>query len=238
MTYRARLVSHSTSGAPTRDSEETPAPVIEFHYDFSSPYSYLASTQIEALAARTGATIELRPFVLGAVFKAFDRPPGLIGAPPAKQQWQLQDLQAWAEHYGVPFSFPSSFPINAIRAMRQTLAAEEKGLGWAFTQDVFHAYWASGSDITDPSVLADIASPLGLNPTELARRAEEAEIKDRLRAYTDSAIGRGAFGAPTFFFDGQLFFGNDRLPFLEQAVLRWRRARGDSENAQRRQEER
>lgn len=214
MTYRARLAS-SPPGA---------GPAVEFHYDYSSPYSYLVSTQIEGLAARTGATIELRPFVLGAVFKSLERPAGLLGAPPVKQRWQLADLQAWAEHYAVPFRFPSTFPFNAIRAMRQTLAAEEKGLGWAHTRAAFHAYWVDDRDLTDPAVLADVAASIGLDGAELAARAEEQDIKDRLRANTDSAIERGAFGAPTFFFEERLYFGNDRLHFLEQALLRHRSA--------------
>lgn len=212
MPYRARLASTPSAEGP----------VVEFHYDYSSPYSYLASTQIEALAARTGATVELRPFVLGAVFKSLDKPAGLLGAPPEKQRWQLADLQEWAEHYAVPFRFPSTFPFNAIRAMRQTLAAEAQGLGWEHTRAAFHAYWVDDRDLTDPAVLADLAASIGIDGAELAARAEQQDIKDRLRSYTDSAIARGAFGAPTFFVDGRLYFGNDRLHFLEQALLRRR----------------
>lgn len=209
MTYQMKAVQ-----VPARPAGE--GRLIEFFYDFSSPYSYLAATQLEGLSARTGAPFEHKPFVLGAVFKATgNRMPAEVQA---KAQWQLKDLASWAAGYGVPFTFPDSFPIFALHAMRQTIAADEQGLGWELSKAIYRAYWGEGRDITDASLLGELAASVGLDPAALAARSESPEVKDRLRANTDDAIRRGAFGAPTFLVGDQLFIGNDRIPFVERAA--------------------
>lgn len=189
---------------------------IEFFYDFTSPYSYLASTQVARVAERAGVLLHPRPFVLGAVFKATGNDiPARI---PAKAAHMLNDLAAWARDYDAPFHFPQVFPVNAIKALRLVIAAGERDAGWQLAQRVFRAYWADGKDIAELPVLAALVTESGLDAGALFSRIEQQEVKDALRRNTDDAIERGAFGAPTFFVNGQMFVGNDRLAFVERAA--------------------
>lgn len=189
------------------------SPVIEFFWDPASPYTYLAATQIDAIAGRAGATVVWRPFVLGKVFEATgNRAPATV---PAKAKYLFQDVQHWARLYGQPLNFPKIFPINSIAALRMGCAASTAGHGGAFALAVMRAYWAEGVDISQPAALVDVATAAGLDGTALLAQTQDAAIKDQLRANTDEAVKRGTFGAPTFFVDGQMFWGNDRLVLLE-----------------------
>lgn len=189
---------------------------VEFYFDFSSPYSYLAATQLPELATRAGAKIEYRPFVLAAVFKATSNDmPAKVAA---KGAYMLKDLERWAEFYGVRFKFSSHFPANTIKAMRLVLVADEQGKAASVVQGLFRAMWAEDRDINDPVVLGDIAEKAGLDPAEALAAIEKQPIKDRLRAYTDAAIAKGAFGAPAIFVGDELFWGNDRMDFVERAL--------------------
>ncbi len=191
---------------------------VEFFFDYSSPYSYLAATQMEGLAARTGASVLWRPFVLGAVFKAAgNTPPAAVAA---KVPYLLKDLQRWASHYDVPFRFASRFPVNAIKALRLTLTAEAQGADKAASVALaaFRALWVEDRDITALPELHAIAAAAGLDAERALREIEDPAIKDRLREYTDGAIRRGAFGAPTFFVGDEMFWGDDRLQFVEAAL--------------------
>ncbi|MCK6586301.1 MAG: 2-hydroxychromene-2-carboxylate isomerase [Polyangiaceae bacterium] len=189
---------------------------IEFFFDFSSPYSYLAATQLPAIAARTGASIEWKPFVLHAVFKATENQ--MPARVPAKAQYMLKDLERWARHYNVGFRFNSRFPVNAIKAMRLVIAAEDQGRAAETALAMFKAVWAEDRDVTDPKELAAIAEQAGLDVERAMAAIESQEVKDRLRVYTDDATRRGAFGAPAIFVGDELFWGNDRLHFVEEAV--------------------
>lgn len=185
---------------------------IEFFWDAASPYTYLASTQIEALAADCGAEIDWRPFLLGGVFQATgNQPPANV---PAKGKYLFGDISNWARYYGVPLTFPESFPVNSIHAGRAGLVAAEQGHGALFAKNVMYAHWAEGRDVGDSNVLAKVATDSGLDPDETATRIQEQSIKDRLKANTDEAVERGAFGAPTLFVGETLFWGNDRLELL------------------------
>jgi 2-hydroxychromene-2-carboxylate isomerase len=190
--------------------------VVEFYFDFSSPYSYLAATQLPALAGRHGAKVEYRPFVLAAVFKATSN--DMPAKVPAKGQYMFMDLQRWAEFYGVRFKFSSHFPANTIKAMRLVVVAEEQGKAEPVTLGLFRAMWAEDRDLNDPVVLGDIAEKAGLDPVAALAAIETQPMKDRLRAYTDAAIAKGAFGAPAMFVGDELFWGNDRLDFVERAL--------------------
>lgn len=189
---------------------------IEFFFDFSSPYSYLASTQVEGIAHRTGASFEARPFVLGAVFKGSGNV--VPASVPAKALQMLRDLGAWAREYGVPFQFNPAFPLNAMRAHRVVLAIEDAPARWAAVQRIFRAVWVDHDDITDPAAIGRILTDLQLDAASILGRHETPEIKDRLRANTDDALARGAYGAPTFFVGEEMFVGNDRLAFVERAA--------------------
>jgi 2-hydroxychromene-2-carboxylate isomerase len=187
---------------------------IEFFWDAASPYTYLAATQIEALAARAGAAVTWRPFLLGKVFEATgNRMPAAI---PAKGKHLFCDVQRWAQHYGVPVVFPKVFPVNSVLALRAGIAAAGQGRGAEFAKAVMRAYWAEGSDIGQPEAVGAVAAAIGLDAAALLAGAQEQPVKDQLRANTEEAVRRGAFGAPTFFVGEQMFWGNDRLVLLEE----------------------
>lgn len=191
-------------------------PVVEFFFDLSSPYSYLASTRLDGLVARTGATLEPKPFVVAAVFKASGNlAPRDIAV---KARYMFADIPAWARTYGIPFVWSDKFPVNAMKAHRLLLAVDDPAKRWALTKRLFRAFWADDRDLTDPAVLGELAAAEGLDAPALLAATETQAIKDRLRANTDSAIERGAFGAPSFFVNGEYFIGNDRLPFVERAA--------------------
>lgn len=182
---------------------------IEFFFDVASPYTYMATTQIEAVAERAGAELIWRPFLLGGVFKAVGNLPPAVLAP--RGAYMLEDLGRWARFYKVPFRFPSNFPINSLLPMRvfQGLSRAERP---AVAHRVFRAHWVDGQDISDPAVLAPLVGEAAM------AAASDPEVKERLRRGTEEAVARGAFGAPTFFVGEQMFFGNDRLQFVEQAA--------------------
>ncbi|MEK6606647.1 MAG: 2-hydroxychromene-2-carboxylate isomerase [Myxococcota bacterium] len=195
---------------------------VEFFYDLGSPYTYLAFTQIEAMAARHDAELVWRPFLLGGVFKATgSRPPIEIGA---KARGMGRDLLRWAAQYRVPFAFPPIVPPRTLRAMRMCVAAEgvpsdrvrhPRGALVPFTRAAFVAAWVEARDISEDAVLAGAARSAGLDGAALLAEADAPAVKDRLRAHTDEAVARGAFGAPTFFVEDEMYWGNDRLHQVE-----------------------
>jgi 2-hydroxychromene-2-carboxylate isomerase len=189
---------------------------VELFFDVGSPYSYLAATQVAGLEARSGARVRFRPFLLGAVFKESgnDMPARVA----SKARWMLGDLARWAERYGVPFRMSSHVPVNTLAAQRALTAAE--GL---FGDDamqrlamgLFHAIWAEDRDVSTGDELAFVANAAELDARALAAAISEPAVKDALRRTTQEAVERGAFGAPTFFVGDAMFWGNDRLPLLE-----------------------
>lgn len=189
---------------------------LEFFYDFVSPYSYLASTRVEAVAARAGASIRWRPFLLGGVFKASGNHAPIEN--PVKGKYMWVNLSRWAARLGVPFAMPPTFPIASVLALRTALAVEKQGKLVPFTHAVYRAYWGDGHDIAQPEVLARIASSVGLDGAAMVAAAPEHKVA--LATQTQDAIDRGAFGAPTFFVGGEMFVGNDRLDFVEEALRR------------------
>ena len=194
---------------------------IEFFFDIGSSYSYLAATQMEGLAARTQVPVRWRPFLLGGVFKATgnDMPARL----PAKAKWMLHDMTLWAHHYGIPFRMPSRFPLLTLRTQR-ALAAAERLAGAtavpAFASALFRAYWADDQDVTSDPVIGAAARAALLDGDQIIGAIDAPETKDLLRATTEEAVRRGAFGAPAMFVGDALFWGNDRIPLLEQYVAR------------------
>lgn len=188
------------------------SPLIEFYWDSASPYTYLAATQIEALAARHEATLVWKPFLVGKAFEATgNRAPATI---PAKARYLSKDLAMWARHYEVAFKFPSVFPVASLASLRIACGLPEDLHGkWALA--VMRAYWTENQDIGQPEVLGRIATSLGLDAQATLALAQESEVKEKLKANTEEAVARGVFGAPTFFVDGTMFWGNDRLPLIE-----------------------
>jgi 2-hydroxychromene-2-carboxylate isomerase len=157
--------------------------------------------------------VDWRPFLLGKVFEATgNRAPASIAA---KARHLFQDIQFWARHYGVPLVFPKVFPVNSVAALRAGCAASAAGKGGDYAQAIMKAYWAEGVDISQPEAIIAVANRVGLDGASLLAQTQDAAIKDQLRANTEEAVKRGAFGAPTFFVDSQMFWGNDRLVLLE-----------------------
>lgn len=190
-------------------------PILDFFFDLSSPYSYLAATRLPALAERTGAEIRWRPMVLYAVFGATGN--RMPAESPPKAQWMLGDLGRWSTHYGVPFRMNSRFPVNALQAMRLILVGERHGRAEQVATEAFRRVWAEDRDVTSPDELQQIAAAAGL-PGDATAAITDPAIKDALKANTDEAIRRGVFGAPAFLVGDTLFWGNDRLHFVEQAL--------------------
>jgi 2-hydroxychromene-2-carboxylate isomerase len=189
---------------------------VEFFYDYASTYSYLAHRAIEQLAADRGAELVFRPMVLGFVFKASGN--SMPAAVPAKAAYMVHDVRRWVRRYGLPFKMPTIFPVNTIRALRAAVAAREDGIFPAYHHAVMHAYWSQDQDIGDADTLASIATAAGVDGQRLLARAEDPAIKAALKANTDEAIARGVFGAPTFFVGDDMFWGNDRLEFVADAL--------------------
>jgi len=135
---------------------------------------------------------------------------------PAKARHLFCDVQRWAQYYGVPVAFPKVFPVNSVLALRAGIAASEQGKGAGFALAVMRAYWAGGSDISQPEVVSTVAGSVGLDGAALLLQAQAQPVKDQLRANTEEAVKRGAFGAPCFFVGEQMFWGNDRLVLLEE----------------------
>lgn len=189
---------------------------IEFFYDYASTYSYLAHLAVEELATKKDAELIFKPMVLGFVFKASGN--SMPAAVPAKATYMIHDVRRWVRHYGLPFHMPSIFPVNTIRALRTAVAALEEGVFPAYHHAVMRAYWSNDQDIGDAEVLASIVSAAGLDGPRLVARSEEGAVKEKLKANTDEAIERGVFGAPTFFVGDEMFWGNDRLHFVEEAL--------------------
>jgi len=192
-------------------------PTLEFFYDFTSPYSYLASLRVEAVARDGGATLRWRPFLLGGVFKATGNRAPIETVAKGRAMWI--DLERWARRLEVPLRRPTTFPIPSILALRAALAAEPAALP-GLSHAVFRAAWADGRDIADATVLAAVLSEAGLDGAALVAAAPGC--KEALAAQTQEAVDRGAYGAPTFLVGEELFTGNDRLDFVAEALARRR----------------
>lgn len=189
---------------------------LDFYFDLSSPYSYLAATQLPALAERTGATVRWKPIVLFSVFQAANNT--MPANSPPKAQYMYRDLQRWAAEYGVPMVFSSRFPLNTIPAMRLVVATERAGRAGEVSLGLLRALWETDEDCNAPDVQARVLTAAGLDPAAYLPLAGDPAVKAGLKANTDEAIARGAFGAPTFYVDEALFWGNDRLHHVEAAL--------------------
>lgn len=187
---------------------------IEFYFDFSSPYGYLAAHRIEAVGAEFGREIIWRPILLGAVFKATGQSP--LVSQPLRGPYHLHDLQRTARRLHLPFQLPADFPMATIAAARAfyALAAEAPAEARRLALGLFDAAFSRGVNISRSETVVAIAGDLGLDSAAIAASINDPAIKDRLKAETDNAIDRGIFGSPFFVVDGEMFWGNDRIPDL------------------------
>jgi 2-hydroxychromene-2-carboxylate isomerase len=193
---------------------------IDFYFEFASPYGYLASTQIDALAARHGRTVAWHPIMLGAAFKETGARP--LMQTPLKGPYLRHDVPRFARLLGVPLTLPPVMPMNSLAASRACLWLEEndRELAKRLAQALFHAHWGEGHDLGQPEAVADVADLLGIERAELLVAVADQRIKDRLKAQTQAAIERGVFGSPSIVVDGEPFWGADRLAQVEAWLAR------------------
>ncbi len=189
---------------------------VEYFFDYVSPFSYLADSQVPELIKRTGAELVYRPFFLGGVMQASgNKPPATV---PAKGKYMFADIARWSGRYQLEIKFNPHFPVNTVKAMRGALVALEEGYFETYHQALFSAMWREEKNVGDADVLGAVLDAAGLEGSAIVARTGEQSIKDKLKANSDEAVERGAFGAPTFYVDGEMFFGNDRLDFLEEKL--------------------
>ena len=191
---------------------------VEYFFDFGSPTSYLAWTQLPKIATEAGAEIVWRPMLLGGVFKAAGNASPVTV--PAKGRWMNGDITRWAARYGVPFRFNPHFPINTLTLMRGATGLQMRQPAdlMRYLEVVHRAMWESPVNLGDPAVLAATLAAAGFDAEAFMALVADPEVKARLVATTEEAVARGAFGAPTFFVGETMFFGQDRLDFVREAL--------------------
>jgi 2-hydroxychromene-2-carboxylate isomerase len=195
---------------------------FEFWFDFGSTASYLAWTQLPALEAATGATAVFKPMLLGGVFQATgNQSPANI---PAKGKYIFADFSRFAKRYGVEFNMNPWFPVNTLLLMRGAIALQMKGdpRFKDYCRAVFNAIWVTSLNMNDTAVASQALVRAGFDATALIALASEQATKDALKAATQTAVERGVFGAPTFFVGDQMFWGQDRMDFVKEALQKAR----------------
>ena len=189
---------------------------IEFFFDFISPYTYIAYNRLDWLEEQTGAEILFRPFFLGGVMNdTGNSPPAKV---PAKGKWMWADLKMHAARYGIEMKMNPSFPFNTVTLMRACFAAEDAGILRPYCDTCFRAVWAEGRNMADKDTAIGALNEAGLDGEALLTAAAMPEIKEKLKASSDEAVRRGAFGAPTFFIGETMYFGQDRMEFVVDAL--------------------
>jgi len=189
---------------------------IDFYFDFSSPYGYLASARIDELAARHGRSVRWHPVLLGAVFKSTGGKP--LTTIPIKGEYAVRDFARTARFHGIPFCLPSAFPLPTQTAARAMLWMRERFgdvQAVEFAKAVYRAYFVDNSDISDPEQVLRVAQSCGADPAALAEGIAGAPIKEALRAQVEAAMARGVFGSPFMIADGEPFWGFDRFDQLD-----------------------
>ena len=189
---------------------------IEFYFDFGSPTVYLASTQLPLIAERNGAILEYYPILLGGIFKATDnQSPAAV---PAKGAYMGIDLPRFAKRYNVPFQHNPYFPVNTLPLMRGAISYQMEGDFNKYLETIFNAMWVEPKDLNKPEEIAETLLGGGFDPNEFVERISDQKVKDTLIANTEKIVEKGAFGAPTIFVGEEMFFGQDRLDFVEEAL--------------------
>ncbi|MHC8345147.1 2-hydroxychromene-2-carboxylate isomerase [Pseudomonas sp. RT6P73] len=191
---------------------------VEFFFDLGSPATYLAYTQLPKICEQTDSQLIYKPMLLGGVFKATgNASPATI---PAKGRYMFQDLDRYAKRYGVPLKFNPHFPINTLMLMRAVTGMQLRHPErfQAFIDCLFHALWVEGRSLDDPATVAAVLMQNGFDPNEVLALTADEEVKTALKDNTENAVQRGVFGAPSMFVGGQLFFGQDRLDFVLEAL--------------------
>ncbi len=192
-----------------------PAP-IDFYFDFSSPYGYLASTRIDAIAAKHGRAVHWHPILLGAVFKVTGGAP--LPSLPLKGDYAKFDIPRCARLFGLPFQFPTKFPIATQAAARLTVWAQsfDQARAKTLASALYRAYFAEDRDITNPEVCGDVAAACGFDRARAIAAINDQAVKDKLKTEMDQAMARSVFGSPYIIVDGEPFWGADRLDHVDR----------------------
>jgi 2-hydroxychromene-2-carboxylate isomerase len=191
---------------------------VTFYFDVGSPAAYLAWTQLPRIAQETGAVVIDQPILLGGVFQATgNRSPMEV---PAKGKYMSADLQRHAQRYGVPYQHNPHFPINTLMLMRGAVALQmrEPQRLHPYLDAVFRAIWVDQQNMNVPGTVAAVLQQAGFDAAALLALTSEPEVKERLKTATQEAVARGVFGAPTFFVEGRMYWGQDRLDFVKEAL--------------------
>ena len=193
--------------------------VIEFYWDLGSTNSYFALHLIKAVAAKHGATVVPHPFNLGYVFRHHNYV--LMDEPKAKIANRIVDLHRWAKRYKLPFRMPTKFPIKTSPALRGALAMRRFGREWDYLEAIFAAYWQrDDASVAGLAGLRPVAAALGVDPDRFLALTESQEIRQELIAETDAGLACGVFGAPTFMVGDEIFWGKDRMDFIDEELAR------------------
>ena len=189
---------------------------IDFYFDFSSPYGYLAAERIDAIAAKHRRGVAWRPFLLGAVFQAIGGSP--LVDQPMKGPYSRHDMLRSARLHGIAFNVPDPFPVNSIAACRAFywLADGDAGTAHALARSLYRGYFVDNRDLSRPETVIEAAQALGVDGDALAAALQDQAVKDRLRGENDAALARGVFGSPTVFVGDEMFWGNDRLEQIDR----------------------
>jgi 2-hydroxychromene-2-carboxylate isomerase len=191
---------------------------VSFYFDFGSPAAYLAYTQLPKLAADTGAQIQFKPILLGGIFQATgNRPPISV---PLKGQYLFADLNRFAKRYGVTLNMNPHFPINTLNLMRADIGLQvhnDERLP-KYRDAMFEGIWVDQQNMNDPETVGSVLTKAGFDPTTIFALASESNVKESLKIATQDAVSQGVFGAPSFIVDGELFWGQDRLDFVREAL--------------------
>ena len=193
---------------------------VDFYFEFSSPYGYIATQIAEAAEQRIGRPMTWRPMLLGPVFKVTGQQP--LVSVPMKGEYSKRDFERTARLHGVPFRYPERFPINTVAAVRAFYWVQDQDpvKARAFAKALYRAYFVDGQDITPAEKVVEVARSIGVDGDALAKALDDPAVKERTKREVDGAIAAGVFGSPYFIVDGEPFWGVDRLPMLEDWVKR------------------
>lgn len=189
---------------------------VDFYFDYISPASYIAFKRLHDICERTDATINFKPMLLGGIFKAVGNTSPITV--PAKWEWIQKDFARYAEYYGIPYQMNPHFIFSTVNAMRGAMWALDEGCVDAYSQTMFGAAWADGKDLSNAEVMTEVLNDAGFDSTQVMEAMTQPEIKQALITATNEAAERGVFGAPTMFVDDEIYFGQDRLEWVERAV--------------------
>jgi len=189
---------------------------IELYFDFGSPTTYLAYHRLKWISQTYDTQVTLTPVLLGGIFQATSNQSPIMV--PLKGAWMSADLQRYAELYDVSMTFNPHFPINTLYLMRGAVAAQQMGVFDLYVETVFDAMWKTPVNMGDPSVVTEVLTSAGIDAAEIFQRIEQAPLKDQLKTNTAQAVERGGFGCPATFYKEELYFGQDRLFFIERQL--------------------